>query len=58
MPTKPCSCTKGHRYFRSQAEKLNFICDRDGRPITCPVPKGSAASPKSSKSDGKKKPGA
>ena len=44
MPTKPCSCPDGHRYSRSRAEELGFVCDKDGLAITC-VAKKSTDSP-------------
>lgn len=37
MPVKPCACEFGHKFFESDAEQLNFKCDKCGTKITCPV---------------------
>jgi hypothetical protein len=44
----PCRCEEDHGYTRNEAEKLNFICDIDGKPIVCAAPKSH---PKSSDAD-------
>jgi hypothetical protein len=44
MPAKPCKCSDGHRYSRTQAKDLGFVCKKDGQPITCPVLKSASAS--------------
>ena len=53
MPTKPCKCSDGHRYSRTEAKDLRFVCDKDGQPITCPVPKTVAPSGKPKSGAGK-----
>jgi hypothetical protein len=37
MPRKPCVCSFGHRFFKNEAEALDFKCDKEGSPIVCPA---------------------
>ncbi len=51
MEDPPCVCEYDHGYTRKQAAEMNYVCKKDGSPITC-KPNVSSAPPKSDVNDG------